>query len=57
MKVAYDRLIEVEKMMSNGTELPALFSSLQPSARAAKIKKKGMVDVDEVLCQEAQGAI
>ena len=57
MEVASKRILEVENMMSNGIELPALFSALQPSARASQIKRKGMVDVNEVLCQESLGAI
>ncbi|MFN5588262.1 MAG: DNA methyltransferase, partial [Holosporales bacterium] len=53
IKVAEDRLREVEKMMSRGEEMPALFSALQPSARTGQIKRRGMVDVDEVLRQVA----
>jgi len=57
MEVASERLLEVEKMLSNEQEMPALLSALQPSARSGQVKRKGMVDIDEVLCQEMQGAI
>ena len=49
MKVAQERLKEVEKMIEKGEELPALLSALQPSARTSTVKRRGMVDVDEVL--------
>ncbi len=58
IKVAQDRLKEVEKMMGRGEEMPALFSALQPSARTGQIKRRGMVDVDEVLRQaEMESAV
>lgn len=49
VKVAQERLKEVEKMIEKGEELPALLSALQPSARTGTVKRRGMVDVDEVL--------
>ena len=58
INVAQDRLKEVEKMMGRGEEMPALFSALQPSARTGQIKRRGMVDVDEVLRQtEMESAV
>jgi site-specific DNA-methyltransferase (adenine-specific)/modification methylase len=51
MAVAQERLEEVEQMLARNEEPPALLSALQPSARAGTIKRRGMVDVDEVLKQ------
>lgn len=49
MKVAQERLEEVEKMFARKEEPPALLAALQPSARTGNIKRHGMLDVDEVL--------
>lgn len=49
MKVAQERLKEVENMVALEEEPPALLSALQPSVRTGPIKRRGMVDVDEVL--------
>ncbi len=57
MQVAKERLNEVEQMMERNEELPALFSALQPSARTGAIKRRGMVDVDEVLRQSERAAV
>jgi site-specific DNA-methyltransferase (adenine-specific) len=58
MKVAKERLKEVEKMLQRGEEPPALLSALQPSVRTGPVKRRGMVDVDEVLNQsEMEAAI
>lgn len=51
MAVAHERLEEVRQMLARNEEPPALLSALQPSARTGKIKRRGMVDVDEVLKQ------
>ena len=51
MAVAHERLEEVRQMLARNEELPALLSALQPSARTGTIKRRGMVDVDEVLKQ------
>lgn len=56
MAVAQERLEEVEQMIARKEDPPALLSALQPSARAGTIKRRGMVDVDEVLSQ-AQEAV
>lgn len=55
MAVAHERLEEVRQMLARNEEPPALLSALQPSARTGKIKRRGMVDVDEVL-KKAQEA-
>lgn len=54
--VAQARLEKVKEAMQKGEAMPALLSVLQPSARSAQIKRRGMVDVDEVL-QEADQRI
>ena len=51
MAVAHERLEEVRQMLGCDEEPPALLSALQPSARTGPIKRRGMVDVDEVLNQ------
>ena len=56
MAVAQERLEEVEQMIARKEEPPALLSALQPSARTGTIKRRGMVDVDEVL-RQAQEAV
>lgn len=49
LKVARERLAEVETAMRNNEPAPPLFSALQPGARAGQPNRKGMVDVDEVI--------
>ncbi len=51
MAVAHERLEEVRQILARNEEPPALLSALQPSARTGTIKRRGMVDVDEVLKQ------
>lgn len=51
MAVAQERLEKVEQMIARNEEPPALLSALQPSARTGTVKRRGMVDVDEVLKQ------
>jgi site-specific DNA-methyltransferase (adenine-specific)/modification methylase len=49
LKVARERLAEVEAALRNNEPAPPLFSALQPGARAGQPNRKGMVDVDEVI--------
>jgi site-specific DNA-methyltransferase (adenine-specific) len=49
LKVARERLAEVETALRNNEPVPPLFSALQPGARAGQPNRKGMVDVDEVI--------
>lgn len=49
VKVAKQRLLEIEEAMKNKQSPPPLFSSLQPAARAGQQNRRGMVDVDEVI--------
>ena len=49
MKVAKERLAEVEAMLINKQPLPLLFSALQPAARAGQPNRRGMIDVDKVI--------
>ena len=51
IKIAKQRLAEVEKDVDNNVQLPPLFSALQPAARAGQPNRKGMVDVDAVIWQ------
>ena len=46
MKVADDRLLEVEAMKKQGIPFPNLFDSLQPSARKNLMRRTGLVDVE-----------
>ena len=55
--VAKERLAEVEVMMKRGHELPPLLSAMQPSARNAPIKRRGMVDVDQIMNLMSQSAV
>lgn len=57
MKVAQERLTEVERMIAHNEEPPPLLSALQPSARVGTIKQRGMIDVDEVLRQIDKEAV
>jgi len=54
IKVAQERLQEVERMIASKEELPPLLSDLQPSARTGEIRRRSMIDVDEVLRQDYQ---
>lgn len=49
IKVAKQRLAEVEAAMKGKQLPPPLFSSLQPSPRVGQTSRKGMVDVDAVI--------
>lgn len=51
IKVAKQRLAEVEASIERKEPPPPLFSALQPNARAGQPNRKGMVDVDEVVRQ------
>jgi len=51
IEVVQTRLEEVKNRMQKAEEMPALLSVLQPSVRTEPIKRRGMIDVDEVLRQ------
>lgn len=57
IKVAKQRLAEVESSMKRKEPPPPLFSALQPNARAGQSNRKGMVDVDEVVRQSQKEII
>ncbi|WP_300601963.1 site-specific DNA-methyltransferase [Niabella sp.] len=57
IKVAKQRLAEVEDAIKNKQQTPALFSALQPSARAGQLNKRGMVDVNALINDESQIAV
>jgi site-specific DNA-methyltransferase (adenine-specific) len=57
VSVAKERLAEVEVMMKRGDELPPLLSAMQPSARNSPVKRRGMVDVDQIMSLMSQGAV
>ncbi|MFN3703832.1 DNA-methyltransferase [Thermomonas sp.] len=50
MEVARQRLAEVEAAMKKNQSIPPLFSALQPAARAGQSNRRGMVDIDHVIC-------
>jgi site-specific DNA-methyltransferase (adenine-specific)/modification methylase len=49
MKVARERLAEVEASMKENQSPPTLFSALQPIANVSPANRRGMVDVDVVI--------
>jgi len=51
IKVAQQRLKEVEEAMRRGEPPAPLYSALQPGARAGQPNKRGMVDVDAALAR------
>lgn len=51
IKVAQDRIKEVEIMIRRNQEPPLLLSTLQPSARLGTLKHREMVDVDMLCCE------
>lgn len=57
IKVAKQRLQEVEQAFKNKQAPPALFSELQPSARAGVSNRKGMVDVNALISTDSKIAI
>ncbi len=57
LKVAKDRLAEVEADMNAKQPPPPLFSALQPAARAGQPNRRGMVDVDAVLLEGERRAV
>jgi site-specific DNA-methyltransferase (adenine-specific)/modification methylase len=57
ISVAKMRLKEVEQTLLSDNTFPALFSSLQPSARTGQLKRKGMIDVDAVLSESAEETV
>lgn len=57
IKVAKERLAEVESAMKAKQPPPPLFSALQPAARAGQPNRRGMVDVDAVLRDAERQAV
>lgn len=57
LKVAKERLKEVEIAMKAKEPPPPLFSALQPAARAGQPNRRGMVDVDLVLLESERHAV
>ena len=57
IKVAKKRLAEVEAAMKRHEQPPPLFSALQPAARGTQPIRRGMVDVDAVICDVERQAI
>lgn len=49
IKVAKERLAEVEAAIKAKTPAPPLYSALQPAARSGQPNRRGMVDVDAVI--------
>jgi len=57
IKVAKQRLLEVEQAFKAHKPAPALFSELQPSARVAPANRRGMVDVNALISSDTKLAI
>lgn len=57
IKVARERLAEVEAAMKAKQPPPPLFSALQPAARAGQPNRRGMVDVDAVIRDAERQAV
>lgn len=57
IKVAKERLAEVEADMKAKQPPPPLFSTLQPAARAGQPNRRGMVDVDVVIRDAERQAV
>lgn len=57
VKVAKERLAEVEAAMKAKQPPPPLFSALQPAARAGQLNRRGMVDVDAVIRDAERQAV
>ncbi len=57
IKIAKQRLAEVESAIKDKQEPPALFSALQPSARAGQLNKRGMVDVNALINDKLQTVV
>ncbi len=57
VKVAKERLAEVEAAMKAKQPPPPLFSALQPAARAGQPNRRGMVDVDAVIRDAERQAV
>ncbi|MCD2424387.1 site-specific DNA-methyltransferase [Niabella pedocola] len=54
IKVATERLAEVEDAVKDKQQPPPLLSALQPSARAGQLNKRGMVDVNALINDESK---
>ena len=57
IKIAKERLAEVETAFKKEQPLPPLFSAIQSPSKAVQLKSRGMVDVDEVIRQSHKKAI
>jgi site-specific DNA-methyltransferase (adenine-specific)/modification methylase len=56
IKVAKQRLAEVEEAMKKNEPPAPLFSALQPISQTDQPNKKGMVDIDEIIRQPIEAA-
>lgn len=57
IKVAKQRLAEVETRLKKNVKPAPLFSDLQPGARAGQSNRRGMVDVDQIIPRSVSTAI
>lgn len=57
IKVAKQRLTEIEEAIKAKVPPPPLFSALQPAARAGQPNRRGMVDVDAVIREVERQAV
>lgn len=49
MNVARKRLEEVKQMIKAGEQASPIFSDLQPSARVGRLKRSGLIEVDNII--------
>jgi site-specific DNA-methyltransferase (adenine-specific)/modification methylase len=57
MRVARERLEEVEKMIAAGEQEPPIFPDLQPSVRVGLLKRRGLIDVNDIIGKSDVAAI
>jgi site-specific DNA-methyltransferase (adenine-specific) len=57
IKVARERLLEVEQSFKNTQSPPSLLAELQPSAKSGQLNRRGMVDVNALIAPDAKIAI
>lgn len=57
IKVAKERLSEVETAMKKEKLPPPLFSAIESSPKAGQLFRRGMVDVDEVIRETHKKAV
>lgn len=57
IEVAKQRLNQVKEMFDANESAPPILSAMQPSVRNTQTRKRGVMDLDEVLAQSSQGVV